>query len=104
MSLLRGISADMSLAGFLGSTFYGIGSVMEPEDIRMAALVGSVEALNAGVTTILDCCDCVNSPDHAPAAIESLRASGSAVSMLMVCRPMIIKAVTGSAAISSAWM
>ena len=42
------ISADMSLAGFLGSTFYGIGSVMEPEDIRMAALVGSVEALNAG--------------------------------------------------------
>ncbi len=76
MSLLRGISADMSLAGFLGSTFYGIGSVMEPEDIRMAALVGSVEALNAGVTTILDCCDCVNSPDHAPAAIESLRASG----------------------------
>ncbi|WP_083954602.1 amidohydrolase family protein, partial [Proteus myxofaciens] len=76
MSLLRGISADMSLADFLNSVFYGIGSLMEAEDLKMATLVGSLEALDAGVTTILDCCDCVNTPQHAVAAISSLRESG----------------------------
>ncbi|MBI6530999.1 amidohydrolase family protein [Proteus vulgaris] len=76
MSLLRSISADMSLAHFLNSVFYGIGALMEAEDLKMATLVGSLEALDAGVTTILDCCDCVNTPQHAVAAIGSLRESG----------------------------
>ncbi|HEM7578179.1 TPA: hypothetical protein U2J86_005239, partial [Serratia marcescens] len=51
-------------------------ALMEAEDLKMATLVGSLEALDAGVTTILDCCDCVNTPQHAEAAIGSLRESG----------------------------
>lgn len=50
--------------------------LIDAEDLKMATLVGSLEALDAGVTTILDCCDCVNTPQHAEAAIGSLRESG----------------------------
>lgn len=76
MALFRAISADMSLPEFLASTFYGIGSVVAAEDLGAATMVGALEALDSGVTTIFDCCDCVNSPDHARAAVDSLRASG----------------------------
>lgn len=76
MSLLRGISADQSLMQFLASTFYGIGSIIEPDDASAASTVGALEALDAGVTTILDCHDCVNTIDHARADIEALRATG----------------------------
>ncbi|MGY0500354.1 amidohydrolase family protein [Nocardia sp. FBN12] len=76
MALLRGISADQSLLEFLASTFYGIGSIVRPEDAAAASTVGALEALDAGVTTIMDCHDCVNSPDHARADIEALRAVG----------------------------
>lgn len=76
MSLLRAHSCDQSLLEFLGNTFYGIGSVVTAEDLGTAALVGALEALDAGVTTILDCCDCVNTPEHADAGIAGLRESG----------------------------
>ncbi len=76
MSLLRAISADESLPEFLANTFYAYGAIVEPEDLGAATLVGALEALDSGVTTILDCCDCVNSPQHADAAVESLRTAG----------------------------
>ncbi|MCR8644495.1 amidohydrolase family protein [Paenibacillus sp. N1-5-1-14] len=76
MSLLRAISADMSLPEFLVNTFYRIGSVVTAEDMGAATLVGSLEAIDSGVTTIMDCCDCVNTPDHGIAAVESLRQTG----------------------------
>ncbi|WP_322062918.1 amidohydrolase family protein [Paraburkholderia sp. J63] len=76
MALLRAISADMSLPEFLASTFYGIGSVVRADDLGTATLVGALEAIDSGVTTIMDCCDCVNSPDHAFAAVDSLKEAG----------------------------
>ncbi|WP_445116083.1 amidohydrolase family protein [Acinetobacter sp. WZC-1] len=76
MALLRAHSADMSLPEFLSQTFYGIGSIMEPEDIATATLVGALEAIDAGVTTIMDCCDCVNTLEHACRAVDSLIQSG----------------------------
>ncbi|MFI6817214.1 amidohydrolase family protein [Nonomuraea sp. NPDC050328] len=76
MALLRGISADQSLMEFLGNVFYGIGSLITAEDMSAASTVGAIEAIDSGVTTIMDCCDCVNSPDHAIAAVDALRATG----------------------------
>ncbi|MFI6518367.1 amidohydrolase family protein [Spirillospora sp. NPDC050679] len=76
MALMRGVSADQSLLQFLATTFYGKGSVVQAEDLGAASMVGALDALDSGVTTILDCCDCVNSPEHADAGIESLKASG----------------------------
>ncbi|WP_425826804.1 amidohydrolase family protein [Streptomyces fractus] len=76
LSLLRAVAADQSLLQFLASTFHGTGSVLQAADLGTATLVGALEALDSGVTTILDCCDCVNTPDHARAGVESLRVAG----------------------------
>ncbi|WP_158588007.1 amidohydrolase family protein [Actinomadura logoneensis] len=76
MSLMRALSADQSLPEFLATTFYGTGSFLTAADLGTAALVGALEALDAGVTTIMDCADCVNTPEHADAAIASLREAG----------------------------
>jgi|SRR5699024_1977916 len=76
MALLRAISADDSLPQFLANVFYRYGAIVEAEDLGVATMVGALESLDAGVTSIFDCCDCVNTPDHANAAVESLKASG----------------------------
>lgn len=76
MALLRAFSADHSLLEFLAKAFYGIGSLVTAEDMAAATTVGALEAIDSGITTIFDICDCVNSPDHAVAAVEALRASG----------------------------
>ncbi|MEU2085779.1 amidohydrolase family protein [Streptomyces albus] len=76
LSLLRGASADQSLVEFLATTFHGIGSILRAEELGTAATVGALDALDCGTTTILDCCDCVDSPAHADAGIEALRATG----------------------------
>ncbi|MEV0598686.1 amidohydrolase family protein [Streptomyces sp. NPDC050315] len=76
LALLRAVSADQSLLEFLASTFHGIGSILQAADLGAASLVGALEALDSGVTTVFDCCDCVNSREHARAGVESLRAAG----------------------------
>lgn len=76
LSLVRGISANESLPEFLMNTFYAYGAVFTAEDMRAAILAGAVEAINAGTTTIFDVVDCINTPEHATAAIESLKESG----------------------------
>ncbi|WP_280450748.1 amidohydrolase family protein, partial [Nocardia cyriacigeorgica] len=76
LALLRGISGDQALLEFIANTFYGIGSIMRADDMGVATLVGALEALDAGVTSIFDCSDCVNSPEHADANVEGLRTAG----------------------------
>ncbi|WP_306320180.1 MULTISPECIES: amidohydrolase family protein [unclassified Streptomyces] len=76
LALLRGISADQALLEFIANTFYRTGAVMGAAEMGTATLVGALEALDAGVTSIFDCSDCVNSPEHADANIEGLRTAG----------------------------
>ncbi|MFI0409297.1 amidohydrolase family protein [Actinomadura sp. 3N508] len=76
MALMRAVSADESLPEFLAGTFYGTGSFLEAADLGAASTVGALEALDAGVTTIMDCNDCVNTPEHADANVDALQAAG----------------------------
>jgi cytosine/adenosine deaminase-related metal-dependent hydrolase len=73
---LRGICADWSLIDY----FLGIRSTLspryEPEDVYVGNYVGALEALDAGVTTILDFSHCNNTPEHADKAIEGLLDAG----------------------------
>ena len=46
------------------------------EDVYAGNLVGALEALDAGVTTILDFSHCNNTPEHADAALAGLRDAG----------------------------
>ena len=53
-----------------------IGDVIRPEDVYIGNLSSCVNALDTGVTTLLDWSHISNTPAHSDAAIEGLRASG----------------------------
>lgn len=75
-SLVRTIGADWSLPTYLQNIYYGgIGSRLRPADCYAANLLGALEALNAGVTTILDW-TMIYSPDHADELLRGLQHSG----------------------------
>lgn len=63
-SLLRTAGTNWSLPVYLQNLYYGaMGSKLRPQDSYIANLLGSLEALNAGVTTILDW-SMPYTPDH----------------------------------------
>ncbi|TMR28961.1 hypothetical protein ETD96_36510 [Actinomadura geliboluensis] len=73
---MRGICADMSLLGYMNTIRLAISPNYRAEDVHIGNRVGALEAINAGVTTILDFSHCNNSPEHADAAINGLKGSG----------------------------
>ena len=48
----------------------------EPEDMRISSYAGGLEALNAGVTTVVDYCHNSRTPEHMEAALQGTRDSG----------------------------
>ncbi|MDC3415122.1 amidohydrolase family protein [Terrihalobacillus insolitus] len=75
-SLVRNIGPDWSLPKYLENIYYGnIGSLSRPEDGYVANYLGALEALDAGVTTILDW-SMIISPDHSDELIRGLQDSG----------------------------
>ena len=72
----RGVCADWTLEEY----FRGIRMTVSPncsaEDVYAGNYVGALEALDAGVTTLLDFSHCNNTPEHADAALAGLRDSG----------------------------
>ncbi|MCR6095309.1 amidohydrolase family protein [Salipaludibacillus agaradhaerens] len=75
-SLIRNIGADWSLQTYLSSIYYGnIGSLRSPDDDYIGNLIGALEALEAGVTTILDW-TMIISQDHTDELIRGLQESG----------------------------
>jgi cytosine/adenosine deaminase-related metal-dependent hydrolase len=75
-SLIRGIAADWTLAQYWQGIRAMFGPLYEPDDVYLANLLGALEALDAGVTTLVDWSHIMNSPAHADAAIQGLRDSG----------------------------
>jgi cytosine/adenosine deaminase-related metal-dependent hydrolase len=73
---MRAICTDWTLADY----FYGIRLSISPaytaEDVHLGNRLGALEAVNAGVTTILDFSHCNNTPDHSDAAVTGLRDAG----------------------------
>jgi cytosine/adenosine deaminase-related metal-dependent hydrolase len=72
----RGVCADWTLAEY----FRGIRMMISPncsaEDVYAGNYVGALEALEAGVTTILDFSHCNNTPEHADGALQGLSDAG----------------------------
>ncbi|MFC5469311.1 amidohydrolase family protein [Cohnella suwonensis] len=75
-SPLQGIAADWTLMEYL-QNMGRYGSVYRPEDVYVGNLFGAVQSINAGITTVLDWCHILNTPEHADAAVNGLRDSGS---------------------------
>ena len=79
---LRGICADWTLLDYFRGIRLNASTVFGPEDMYAGNYVGALEALDAGVTTVLDFSHCNNTPDHADEAVRGLKQAG-----LRACSP-----------------
>jgi 5-methylthioadenosine/S-adenosylhomocysteine deaminase len=76
-SCIRHGCCDMSSsAQYFREILGDIGGRYRPEDVMVGTWLGAVSALEAGTTTLMDWAHVMNTPDHADAALEGLRASG----------------------------
>jgi 5-methylthioadenosine/S-adenosylhomocysteine deaminase len=70
---VRGIAVDWTLAEYFHGMRGLLGLHFRPEDVHAANLLGRLEALDSGITTMLDWSHIMNSPQHADAAVQGLR-------------------------------
>ena len=73
---LRTVATDWSLFDYFSRMRSIYSSFYEPEDAYLGNYAGALEALNAGITTIVDHCHIINSPRHADEAVRGLSDAG----------------------------
>jgi cytosine/adenosine deaminase-related metal-dependent hydrolase len=73
---LRAICADWTLMEYFRGIRLNISPEYTADDVYAGNYVGALEALDAGVTSILDFSHCNNSPAHADAGLVGLRDAG----------------------------
>ncbi|GAA3434830.1 amidohydrolase family protein [Kutzneria kofuensis] len=69
----RGIGADWTFAEYRVAMHGTLKPHYRPEDIYLGNLLGRLEALHSGVTTMLDWFHAAQSPEHSDAALAGLR-------------------------------
>jgi 5-methylthioadenosine/S-adenosylhomocysteine deaminase len=75
-SALRGIAADWTLDHYFGMLIGQVVKLYTPHDAYIGNLIGALDQINSGVTTLLDWCHIVNTPEHADAAVDALQETG----------------------------
>lgn len=73
---LRGIAADWTIPEYLHNMHAAIAPRFTPDDIYISNLVGALNQLNSGVTTMVDWCHNNPTPAHTDRAIDGLREAG----------------------------
>lgn len=73
---IRGIAGDWTLFDYGQHMHAGLATRFTPHDIYLANLVGALNQLNGGVTTLFDWCHNNPTPDHTDRAIDALTESG----------------------------
>lgn len=73
---LRGCCADMSLQQYIAGFWADATPSYDADDVRLGTLAGALEALQCGVTTLLDHSHITNTPAHADAAVDALHEAG----------------------------
>ncbi|PPQ21219.1 cytosine deaminase [Bradyrhizobium sp. AC87j1] len=73
---LRGYAANWTLLEYFRRMHAGLATVFRPEDIHIATLVGALNQINCGTTTLVDWCHNNPTPDHTDAAVRGLIESG----------------------------
>lgn len=71
-SAFRGVGADWTLASYVEWMLRKWGPLFRPEDIYAANYLSMVEAVNDGVTTVMDWSHGLATPEHADAAVDAL--------------------------------
>lgn len=75
-SALRHVATDWTIGDYVAGMIHRLGPHFTPADVYIANLAGSIDALNAGTTTVMDWSHIVHSPHHADAAVDALVDSG----------------------------
>ena len=73
---LRGIAADWTLDHYFSVLIGKVVGLYTPQDAYIGNLVGALDQINSGVTTLFDWCHIVNTPAHADAAVDALKEAG----------------------------
>lgn len=75
-ALLRHMSTDWTLSQYFSGVRGVLGREYRPEDMYAANLVAMLDALDSGITTLVDWSHNNNTPEHADAAIQAVVDSG----------------------------
>ena len=73
---IRGSAPDATLDDYFVEILDTFAPHYRAEDVYNSNLAGSLECLNAGITTLVDWSHINNTPDHADAAVTALRETG----------------------------
>jgi cytosine/adenosine deaminase-related metal-dependent hydrolase len=73
---VRGVLPCCTLDSYFAVMLGNVGGHYRPEDVHVANHAGALEALNSGVTTLLDWSHISNTPEHSDAAIQGLEDAG----------------------------
>ncbi|MFE6171173.1 amidohydrolase family protein [Streptomyces sp. NPDC056464] len=73
---IRNVAPDATLDDYFVDILDTFAPLYTPEDVYAANLAGSLECLNAGITTLVDWSHINNTPGHPDAAIQGLKESG----------------------------
>lgn len=75
-SLLRAQLADGSLYDYMAKLRYGFAPHFSASDAELGNFAGALDALNSGITTVVDHSHIIATPDHADALVAGLEAAG----------------------------
>lgn len=70
---MRGYGADWTLTQYFVWFYLEHGKLFRPEDVHAGNTLAAIEALDAGVTTVVDWSHGLRTPDHADAAADALQ-------------------------------
>jgi 5-methylthioadenosine/S-adenosylhomocysteine deaminase len=73
---LRGIAGDWTLGHYFHVMIGDVVCLYKPDDVYIGNFIGALDQINSGVTTLVDWCHIVNTPEHADAAVDALLESG----------------------------
>ncbi len=73
---IRGIAGDWTLVEYIRQMHEGFGPGFRPEDVYLANLLGALNQLNGGVTTLFDWCHNNPTPGHTDAGLDGLEEAG----------------------------
>jgi cytosine/adenosine deaminase-related metal-dependent hydrolase len=73
---MRALCADWTLTDYMFGIRLSVSPAYTAADVHLGNLLGAVEALESGVTTILDFSHCNNTPEHSDAAVTGLLDAG----------------------------
>jgi cytosine/adenosine deaminase-related metal-dependent hydrolase len=73
---IRGCAPNATLDDYFVGVLDTFAPLYRPEDVYASNLAGSLECLNAGITTLVDWSHINNTPEHPDAAVTALREAG----------------------------